>query len=335
MSLHGCYGATRKASIICIILLASHVMSAVVVAQETAPKKNPLNVTISRGFITQDAPIPAIPDDQTQNCPPWETMNPPRMGNYLPCPVVAQAGVPFNGWIATQALCSGDRIEKIYAPSTFTTSGPSDDSGNPIQFTEDFPIYYDANGHWPDLEHLGGSHLWEVPGKWSIGGQAVAICDHHNTNPWHPYDIGAQATVFAATAPESITALGNRADQGQTYHNFARVTLYDKAPASGSLVMLMTGEPEVLPKVIDVQTQFATTGLQLGTNIVYLSTYLYIPPGQKYADFDLLVAASAHAGDVVGIYAKCVGEPKNWIITNHCDKVNQSPRVLKVTITKP
>jgi hypothetical protein len=337
MNRHGHSGGLRRVCGICAALFVLHVFSVAVLAQENSQKKNPLNVTLAHGNVIQDPPLPAIPDDQTQNCPPWETMRPPKLGKYLPCPVVAQAGVPFNGWIATQALCGGDAIDSIGALiAPFTSTGPLGATVDPnTVFTEEFDIYYNAPGPWPDKEHLAGSHVWQVPGQWSISGTATVICVHNGPHFYYNFPMGGQATVYAATAPKSITALGTKSDPGQAYHNFGRVTLFDKAPASGSLVKLMTDKPAKLPKVIDVQTQFATTGLQLGTDIVYLSTYIYIPPGQQYADFDLLVAASAQPGEIVEISAKCVGEPRNWVITNHCDEVNLNPQILRVTITRP
>ena len=323
------YGITRKVSKVCIVLFASLMMSAVAVSQE----KNPLTVTLSHGIVTQDAPIPAIPDDQSQQCPPFSTIQGHQPdGKYLPCPVVAEAGVPFNGWIVTQNACGGDNIRGIVAQSQFTTVGPLNDPGYPDSKTENFDIYYSGpQGSWPDREHLGGSHVWQDPGQWSIGGQARVDCDRKGTQHWWLTPmIGAQATVFEPTAPQSITALGNGASPGKTYHQFGRVTLFSSAPASGSLVMLTTEKPNV----IDVQTKFATTGLQgAGSGLVYSSTYLYVPPGQQSADFDVLVASSATPGDVVKIFAKCVGIPGNWKITNECDEVNKHPQVLRVTIT--
>jgi hypothetical protein len=108
------------------------------------------------------------------------------------------------------------------------------------------------------------------------------------------------------------------------------VTLVDAAHASGSLVKLTIEKLGIA----DIITQFGRTGLQgAGTDVFYVSTYVYVPPGQPSATFDLVVAADAHAGDDVKIFAKCVGIPGNWRIDNPCKDLYKHPLELKVTIT--
>ena len=323
-----------KVSVVWIALFASQMMS-IAVAQQQSPSAVSLpagtaSITLPDGTVAQDAPVPELPYNGDQQCPPHQHWG--QLGAYQACTVVAQAGVPFRGWIVTQNLCANDNIKAILAHTPFQTVGPVNDPGFQNPTTQDFDINYPGpNGSWPQRLHIEGSHLWQDPGQWSIGGNAFTICIKHDDGDWfYNFAINAQATVFEPVAPKSITALGGSASPGHTYQKFGKVTLFEKAPASGSLVMLMTEKP----RVVDLQTQFGTTGLQgAGSNVVYFSMYVYVPAGQDSADFDALIAASATPGDVVKIFAKCVGIPGNWKITNKCDEVNKHPQVLKVTIT--
>jgi hypothetical protein len=329
------YGIARKVRTVCIVLFASHIMSVAVLCQKQPQDVVTLPdgmaaITLSDGREVQDAPVPDLPYNPDQQCPPWTRVN--QLGQYTPCNVVAQAGVPFRGWIANQNLCGGDRIDAILAQTPFKTAGPANDPAYPTPpATEDFDIYYFPNGSWAERLHLGGTHVWQDPGQWSISGSAWTHCAKANGAHWDYYfPINVQVTVSQPTAPESITALGRKASPQQTYHPFGTVTLFDPAPASGSLVKLTVEKLGI----VDLVTQFGRTGLQgAGTGIFYVSTYIYVPPGQKSADFDLVVAAGAHPGDDVEIFAKCVGIPGNWRIDNHCKVVNKNPQVLKVTVT--
>jgi hypothetical protein len=48
--------------------------------------------------------------------------------------------------------------------------------------------------------------------------------------------------------------------------------------------------------------EYGRTGLQgAGSKVIYVSTYVYVEPGQMSADFDALVAASAEVGDEIKI----------------------------------
>lgn len=131
------------------------------------------------------------------------------------------------------------------------------------------------------------------------------------------------------------------------YTQFGRVTLIEKAPASGTMIELITDKPGVVrasgcefnrcsprqdtgPRVVDVQTRFATTGGQPGeTGLEYSSTYAFIPPGKETADFNLLVAVAAHIGEVAKISAVCVGASSS---INKCQLLNVPSRVLTVTV---
>ena len=331
-------GLTRSLRLVSIVVLVSHLMVVAAVSQEkpqvvTIPEGNAA-VMLPGGNQVQDAPVPDLPYDGNQHCPPWSTMYPPAQGKYLPCSVVAQAGVPFRGWIATQALCNGDHIDAIIARNPFQTAGPMNDPSYPTPpSSQDMDIYYFPNGSWPEKEHLGGIHVWEDPGQYSFTGVAWTDCLRPYGIHWFfNFPISSQSTpvmVYEPTAPQSITASG-KASVGQPYPHYGKVTLFDAAPASGSLVKLTIEKLGLL----DLITPFGRTGLQeAGSGIFYVSTYVYVPAGQTTADFDVVVAASAPVGDTVKIFAKCVGIPGNWRINNHCNEVNKQPQVLKVTIT--
>ncbi|MGO9988927.1 MAG: hypothetical protein ACLPSY_09170 [Steroidobacteraceae bacterium] len=286
------------------------------------------SISYSLDEIAHDPPIPAIPDEMTQQCPPFNQLQATNSSSYLPCPIVAQAGVPFNGWIATIRWCGPNTIEGAGAQSSFVTQGPLDKYGYPNYTTEQFDTYYEKNT-WPQKEHLGGMHVWRDFGQYSIEGQGRVECVRNGIYTFNFPAFVARATIFEPVAPSEITAAGKQAAPGYLYSQFGTVKLVEAAPASGTLVLLTTERPNV----VDIQTNFATTGLQgAGTNIVYSSTYAYIPPGHISADFNLLVAASANVGEVIVISAKCVGVPGNYSITNQCNAVNKTPKVLKLKI---
>lgn len=321
-----------EAFVIAVILL---MMWGLVSSQEKASQKVVVELqtgqaalTLDDGREVQEAPIPDLPYDPNE-CPPLNV--PQTLGAYVACNVVAQAGVPFKGWVVNQSLCGVNHIDAIHARTPFQTSGPAPDPVYPTpSVSEDFEIYYFPNGSWPEKLHLGGSHEWQMPGKWSISGTAWTDClKPYNIHWYYNLPITTQATVFEPQAPQAITALVQKASPRQTYHPFGRVTLFDPAPPSGTLVKLTIEKLGIL----DVVTEFGRTGLQAPASVFYVSTYLYVPPGKQYADFDIVVAASATPGDDIRIVTKCVGIPGNWRINNHCNAVNKNPQVLKVTIT--
>jgi len=284
-------------------------------------------LTLDDGRVVQEAPVPDLPYDPNE-CPEWHV--PKTVGSYIACNVVAQAGVPFRGWIVNQSLCGGDHIDAILARTPFQTSGPAPDPSYPTpSVSEDIDIYYFSNGSWPEKLHLGGSHEWQEPGRWSISGNAWTDClKPYNRHWYYNLPVSTQAMVFEPQAPQAISALVQKVSSRQTYHAFGRVTLFDPAPASGTLVKITVDKLGIL----DVITPFGRTGLQAPAGVFYVSTYLYIPPGNQTADFDIVVAASANPGDDVRIATKCVGIPGNWRINSHCNAVEKHPQVLRVTI---
>jgi hypothetical protein len=294
-------------------------------------------IKLTDGRDVQDAPVPDLPYNGDQQCGPWQRVN--TLGYYNPCNVVAQAGVPFRGWIAGQNLCGGDHIDAIVAidHDPFQTTGPVPNPAYPIpSTTDDFDIYYYPNGSWPERLHMNGDHLWQNPGVYSISGRAQTVCLRPYNRQWiYFFPINATATVFEPTAPQSITTPGGgKATAGGNLPGFGRVTLFNNPPASGSLVLLTVDKLGILDLVTQVGTQSLRTGLQQTSGVYYVSTYVYVPAGQQFADFDVVVAASAQPGDEVTVSAKCVGIPGNWKINSHCDEVNKQPQVLKVRITQ-
>jgi len=335
------YSLSRRVLTACITLLTLHMMSSPVLSQTNAPRVAPASIPAGMAAITlpdgrevQDAPVPDLPYDENQACGPWQV--PKTLGAYTPCTVVAQAGVPFRGWIVSQNLCGGDHIDGIISDTRnpFQTTGPAYEEPYPIpSTTEAFDIYYFPNGSWPEKLHLNGDHIWQNPGQYSISGGAFTDClKPYNRHWFYDFPITVKATVYQPTAPQTITTPGGgKAVAGASYTGFGRVTLFDPAPASGSLVLLTIDRLGVL----DMVTPFGRTGLQAaGTGVYYVSTYVYVPPGQTTADFDVVVAAAAQVGDEVSVFAKCVGIPGNWKINNHCDLVNKQPQVLKIKISQ-
>jgi hypothetical protein len=288
-----------------------------------------LSATVANGDASiREPPIPPIPDEATQKCPSFEPLKASKSFGHEACPIVAQAGVPFHGWIATIRWCGPDRVDSAGAQTSFTTTGPLNKFGYPEYTTEEIGSFYDT-ATWDQKEHLGGDHVWSSPGEYSVGGQARAVCNHNGLITFNFPQFTAQATVFAPVAPASLVVLGKEPKAGFMYLQFGRVELIEKAPDSGTIVLLSTDKPSTA----DVQTNFATTGLQSATStVVYSSTYAYIPPGKLTADFNLLVAASAKVGDSFIISAKCVGRPGNYPITNACDQVNKAPKTIKLIV---
>ena len=272
-------------------------------------------------------PIPAIPDELTHNCPPFAPLQASNSDGFVPCTVNAQAGVPFHGWIATVRVCGANRIANIGAQEPFSTTGPLAKYGYPNVQSRDFELYFLPDGSWDDREHLGGDHLWKDAGQYSIAGPARVSCQRNTQSLFSFPTMNFSATVYEPVAPSSIVALpGKKAAPGYLYTQFGRVTLIDKAPPSGTMIELTTDKPNV----VDVQTNFATTGHQgADSRSEYLSTYAYVPPGKDTVEFNLLVAAGAGLGEVAVVSAKCVG---NYQTINQCNKINTDPRILQVTV---
>jgi hypothetical protein len=336
------YGITRKVRTVSITLFALYMMSVVVLSQQQYPRVVPASIPpgmaaikLADGRDVQTAPVPDLPYNGDQQCGPWQRVN--TLGYYNACNVVAQAGVPFRGWIVSQNLCGGDHIDAIVPidHDPFQTTGPAPNPQYPIpSTTADFDIYYFPNGSWPEKMHLNGDHLWQNPGTYSISGRAQTVCLRPYNRQWiYFFPISATATVSEPTAPQSITTpQGGKAIAGGTYPNFGRVTQFSDTPvpASGTLVLLTVDKLGIL----DLVTPFGRTGLQQTGGVNYVSTYVYVPAGQQSADFDVVVAASAKPGDEVTVRAECVGIPGNWKIPSHCDEVNKQPQVLTIRITQ-
>ena len=254
-------GITRKVRTVSITLFALHMMSIAVLSQQQIPRVAPASIPagmaaikLADGRDVQSAPVPDLPYNGDQQCGPWQRVN--TLGYYNPCNVVAQAGVPFRGWIVGQNLCGGDNIAAIVAidHAPFQTIGPAPNPPYPIpSTTEDFDIYYYPTGSWPERLHLNGDHLWQNPGTYSISGRAQTICIRPYNRQWpYLFPITVQANVYEPTAPQSITTpRGGKAIAGGTYPGFGRVTQFSDipVPASGSLVLLTVDKLGILDLV--------------------------------------------------------------------------------------
>jgi hypothetical protein len=319
----------RFIAVVTLLVGALMVFDSAVQAQFPIPAR-------TRPLESVAMPVPSAQDNGMENCTPFIVLQNANAKNFFPCSVQVQTAVPFSGFFIVQRMCAADGIVTIYGvPQLNTTDQPagSPTPANPVKF----PFFYNSNASaygWDEVEHLSAlGYIFQYPGQYSIKGTVHSMCGVPHADWGQDWALNVPVTANEPVAPHAVTPRLTSVSAGQTYPQFGRIDLEGPAPGSGTLLMLSVDNWQTMA----VKTDYGTTGLQQpGGDLVYNSTYVFVPAGAQAVNFDLQVSSAANPGDSAVIRATCVGSSGstgNYPIPNKCTGVNNDhPVQLRVTV---